>query len=154
MTYYSEDNVIKARRALSIQPNNFNDGSSTGATQMFLSHELNVEIDVRSLSYFLKDISIERFSTNEVCTKLDQWAQVMRKIGVREILQSDFIWGLTQAATTNSVEPLLYGNTSSLAINALFTQELSTLALFKFHQSLMVRVSAALNEYPQDLLKL
>ena len=152
--YYTEDNVIKARKALSIQPNNFNDGSSTGATQMFLSHELNIEIDVRSLSYFLKDISIERFSTNEVCTKLDQWAQVMRKMGVKEILQSDFIWGLTQAATTNSVEPLMYGDTPALAVNALFTQELSTLGLFRFHQSPMVRVSAALNEYPQDLLKL
>lgn len=150
--YFTEENVSKAKQVLAIQPNNFVDGSSTGATVMFLNNELHVEIDVRSLSYFLKDIDIERFSTSEVYSKLDQWAQVVRKLGTKEILQSDFIWGLCQAATTNSVEPLLYGDINALAINALFTQNLPTLSLLRFHESTLVRVSAALNEFPKNLL--
>lgn len=151
--YYSEDNVLMAQKALSIQPNNFYDVVSTNATHSFITDKLSFYIDIRSLSYFLKDIAIDRFSTNGVCTKLDQWAQVMRKMGEKEILQSDFIWGLSQAATTNSVEPLLYGETSALAINALFTQDLSALSLFRYHHEQVVRVSAAMNEYPRDLLK-
>ena len=151
MDFYTEDNVIKAKRVLAVQPNNFSDTTSTGATFSFLTDFLSVQIDVRSLSYFLKDIGISHFCQSEVCSKLDEWAQVVRKLGLKEISQSDFIWGLSQAAT-KSVEPLILGKTSSLAINALFTQDLAALSLFRFHESRIVRVSAALNEHPKDLL--
>lgn len=152
MNYYSEENVQDARKVLSIQPNNFNDGSSTGATYSFLTSKHDVNIDVRSLSYFLKDIGIADYATNQICAKLDVWAQVMRKLELKEITQSDFLWGFCQAATTNSFDPLLYGEAPAQAINALFTHDLATLSLLRNHKVAFVRVSAALNEYPQNLL--
>lgn len=152
MQYYSEVNVQDARQVLKIQPNNFNDGSSTGATNMYLRDKHSVDIDVRSLSYFLNDIGIETFATQQIRSKLDVWAQVVRKLGVKEITQSDFLWGFCQAATTNSFDPLLYGEAPAQAINALFTHDLATLSLLRNHKEVFVRVSAALNEYPQNLL--
>lgn len=152
MNYYSEDNVQDARKVLSIQPNNFNDGSSTGATYTFLTSKLNSNIDVRSLSYFLKDIDIPIYATEQICKKLDVWAQIVRKMGVKEITQSDFLWGFCQAATTNHFDPLLYGDVAAQAINALFTQDLATLSLLRNHKEGFVRVSGALNDYPHYLI--
>ena len=153
MPYFSEENVQDARRVLNVQPNNFCDLTSSGATYSFLTSKHNMQIDVRSLSYFLKEIGVEKYANNQICSKLDVWARVVRKLGMKEITQSDFLWGFCQAATTNYYDPLLLGEAPALAINALFTNDLAALGLFRNHRETVVRVSAALNEYPGNLLQ-
>lgn len=137
MAFYSEKDIKQADRFLFVLVNNFFDVTRVGLTRLVMEEGFSHTIDVRSLSYFIEEAELLHRNIPAAKLSPDCWAAVARKLGTNQIRFDQFILGLAGALTTNTDEHFFELTTQS--IQALFTQNLSRLAEFRFHESVLVR---------------